>query len=249
MVYCDQETIRSLALCNRSFHNICMPMLYRMDSKSIIPRSVAWAISECNDDFISLCVLERAQQSHFDFQRRLPYDCFLGQSWLDTVPCQLNDLLYAMSFQCTQLLSAFQLAVLLGREKVISFLLSSGHHDKELIDSLVWLLVRCLSKQPAEILMSPEPEGSSRAYNASITSLRRVISSLVQFDEAGTTVTSPCDRTPLYFAPWFPMSTEETLDFLMEVGVNGEQQIDRSEPKLRTFAVVAKAFRPRCKLW
>ncbi|KDN68185.1 hypothetical protein CSUB01_10568 [Colletotrichum sublineola] len=240
MEYCDQDTLRILVLCNRLFQDIGTPVLYRQDLQSFIPRSVSWAISECDDDATSLRVLKHAQQSGEDFQRRLPYDCFTRYRGIEVFPCRWDD-----RFRGTHLLSAFQLAVLLGHDKILSFLLESNSHDKELIDGTIWSLL-CLVKQPTKDPLFRELDGSNPISTASVTSLQRVLSRLDPFGGGEDTVMDPHRRTPVYFAPWFPMSMEETLDYLFELGIDG--RVDRSTYRT-LFAIKAKAFRPRCKLW
>ncbi|KDN62704.1 hypothetical protein CSUB01_08510 [Colletotrichum sublineola] len=241
MEYCDQDTLRILVLCNRLFQHIGTPVLYRQGLQSFIPRSVSWAISECDDDSTSLRVLKHAQQSGEDFQRRLPYDCFIRYRGIEVFTCRWDD-----RFRGTQLLSAFQLAVLLGRDKILSFLLESNAHDKELIDGTIWSLLLCLVKHPTKDPLFRELGGSNPTSIASATSLQRVLSRLDPFGEGKATVVDPYRRTPVYFAPWFPMSMEETLDYLFELGI--DSRVHRSAYRTQ-FAIKAKAFRPRCKLW
>ncbi|KAK1966813.1 hypothetical protein LY78DRAFT_692503 [Colletotrichum sublineola] len=245
MAWCDQDTLRILLLCNTLFRIIGTPILYRRDLESSIPRAVSWAISACDDDSISLRVLEHAQLSGEDFQRRLPYDCFLRYRGPDVFTSRWDD-----RFRGTHLLSAFQLAVLLGRDKILSFLLDSHSHDKELIDGGIWSLMPCLTKQPAKYPLLRELDGPTPTSIASATSLRRVLSRPVQSGGGKAAAVNLRRRTPVYFAPWFPMSMEETLDYLFELGIFGCVDIHRLTLKHRmTFVVNAKAFRPRCKLW
>ncbi|OHE93903.1 hypothetical protein CORC01_10802 [Colletotrichum orchidophilum] len=214
MAYCDQDTLRTLALCSKLFRTICTPLLYKRDLQSFVPRSVTWAISECEDDSVSLRVLENAQQSGADFQRRLPYDCFLGQF-------------------------AIELAVLLGRDKIIAYLLDGGFHDRELIDDgSVWAPLPFNANQA----LPWELDTSRTLHTASDLRFQQGVPPLVPSVEI--------EPTPLYFASWFPMTKEETLLYVYEAGTNSPAMTRGAESKhRRMFVVKAKPFRPRCNFW
>ncbi|KAK1624111.1 hypothetical protein BDP81DRAFT_437928 [Colletotrichum phormii] len=138
MAWCDRETLRALALCSNLFQVICTPLLYKRDLQSFVPRSIAWAISECEDDSISLRVLHQAGQLGADFRRRLPYDCYLRHCGIDVFESRRD-----CSFRGTELLSAFQLALLLGRDKIVAFFLQNGFYNQDLmIDDGVWPLLQ-----------------------------------------------------------------------------------------------------------
>ncbi|KDN69996.1 hypothetical protein CSUB01_12670, partial [Colletotrichum sublineola] len=180
------------------FQTISTKVLYRQDLQSFIPRSVSWAISECDADSIPLRVLTHARESGEDFQRRLPYDCFTRYRGHEALTCRWDD-----RFRGTQLLSASQLAVLLGRDKILSFLLEFNSHDKELIDGRIWSLLPRLVKQPAKEPLFYELGGSNPTSIVSASSLQRVLFRLEASGGGKATVASPQRRTPVYFAPWF----------------------------------------------
>ncbi|KAI3527134.1 hypothetical protein CABS02_15435 [Colletotrichum abscissum] len=219
MAYCDDKTLRLLALCSKLFRVICAPLLYQRDLQSPVPRCVAWAISECEDDSVSLGVLQRAQQLGADFQRRLPYDCFLGHC-------------------------AFQLALLLGRDKLVAYLLQNGFRSQEVtIDDKV----RSLLPFKAPYASLWELDTSIAPLSASDSPFQPAFEPFIQWDEFEPT---SARLETLSFAPWFPMSQEEILQYVYECGVSSFTMGPEVESKReRMFVVEAKSFRPRCNVW
>ncbi|KAK1519317.1 hypothetical protein CABS01_16584 [Colletotrichum abscissum] len=239
MAYCDDKTLRLLALCSKLFRLICAPLLYQRDLQSPVPRCVAWAISECEDDSVSLCVLQRAQQLGADFQRRLPYDCFLGHCGTDVIESQRNCL-----FRGTELLSAFQLALLLGRDKLVAFLLQNGFCSQEVtIDNKVWSLLPF----KATYASLWELDTSIAPLSASGGPSQPAFEPFIQWDDFEPTFAR---LETLSFAPWFPMSQDEILQYVYECGVRSFTMGPEFEFKReRMFVVEAKSFRPRCNVW
>ncbi|KAK0368982.1 hypothetical protein CLIM01_13662 [Colletotrichum limetticola] len=219
MAYCDDKSLQLLALCSKLFRVICTPLLYQRDLQSPVPRCVAWAISECGDDSVSLCVLQRAQQLGADFQRRLSYDCFLGHC-------------------------AFQLALLLGRDKLIVYLLQNGFRSQEVtIDDKV----RSLLPFKAPYASLWELDTSIAPLSASDSPFQPAFEPFIQWDEFEPT---SARLETLSFAPWFPMSQEEILQYMYECGVSSFTMGPEVESKReRMFVVEAKSFRPRCNVW
>ncbi|KAK0368205.1 hypothetical protein CLIM01_14439 [Colletotrichum limetticola] len=219
MAYCDDNSLRLLALCSKLFRVICTPLLYQRDLQSPVPRCVAWAISECGDGSVSLCVLQRAQQLGADFQRRLPYDCFLGHC-------------------------AFQLALLLGRDKLVAYLLQNGFRSQEVtIDDKV----RSLLPFKAPYASLWELDTSIAPLSASDSPFQPAFEPFIQWDEFEPT---SARLETLSFAPWFPMSQEEILQYVYECGVSSfTMGLEVESKQERMFIVEAKSFRPRCNVW
>ncbi|KAK1658558.1 hypothetical protein BDP55DRAFT_682581 [Colletotrichum godetiae] len=232
-------TLRTLALYSKLFRITCTPLLYQRDFQSPVPRCVAWAISECEDDSVSLCVLQRTQQVGADFERRLPYDCFLGHCGTDVFESRRDCL-----FRGTELLSAFKLALLLGRDKLVAFLLQNGFHDQEVtIDNKVWSLLPFKATHASLW----ELDTSIAQLFASDGRFQPAFEPFIQYNEFEPTFAR---LGTLSFAPWFPMSQEEILQYVYECGVSSFNMGPEFEFKRRRmFVVKAKSFRPRCNLW